>query len=345
MRPSDKNHAEHAKRGIIGIRRLRNLLGDHHDAQLARPLHDHATRPRLRRLLRVHGRDRLRRFRNRAVILLDELQRLRRIEVADDRHGRIVRPVKRVVKRTQLFDRHFFEIAAPADRAVMIRMREKRGRPHFLLKRLGRIVLAAFVFVSHDRHFRPAVILAQPQISHAIGFEHDGHRQILRANGFEVIRAIERRRRVRHRSGALEQLIVAIAGLLVVLARALEHQMLEQMSRSGRAVRLISRANAIRDHHRHRRRRMIRQQEHGQAIRVEPVLRNPLHRPHVRETGRYRGSCGRACRRDREQSCNENVALDQRAFIHMRIRKLRGNRTGNRWAGPHDKEFSDGRTS
>ena len=80
-----------------------------------------------------------------------------------------------------------------------------------------------------------------------------------------------------------EQLIVAVAGLLVVLARALEHQVLEQMSRSGRAIRFIARADAIGDHHRDRRRRMIGQQEHRQAVGVEPVFGNSLFGPHMRE--------------------------------------------------------------
>ena len=217
-------------------------------------------------------------------MLLHQLERFRRIEVADDRSRRVIRPIKRVVELLQLLDRHILDVAPPTDRRVMIRMRDVRGREDLLLQRLRRLVLADLKFIPHHRHLRLPVRVAQPKISHPIRFHRHVAVEMFAADVRVVVRAIEPRRRVVNAADPFQQLIDARAFLAIELRRALEHQMLEQVRRARRAGDFVSRSDAIRHHERQRRARVIGLHQHLQPVAVEPVLGNIADRFHKRES-------------------------------------------------------------
>src|SRR6187549_740076 len=104
------------------MQRARNLVTDSDNPQFTRALHRHPARASLIWLLRVHRGNGLRGFRDGAVMLLDQLQRLRRLEVSDNRGRRVIRPVKGPIKFLELLDWHMLDVAAPSDRGVMIGM-------------------------------------------------------------------------------------------------------------------------------------------------------------------------------------------------------------------------------
>ena len=62
-------------------------------------------------------------FGTRPKYCVDQLHRLRRIEVADDRDRRVLRHVVGVVEFAHVVDRGRLEIRHAADRRVLVRMR------------------------------------------------------------------------------------------------------------------------------------------------------------------------------------------------------------------------------
>ena len=123
---------------------------------------------------------------------------------------------------------------------MMVRVRQKCGGPDLFFQRFSRIVLAALVFVAHDRHFGATVVFPQAQIAHAIRLQSDGQREILRTNCFVIIRPVQIGGSIRVSARPLEQLIESRAGLFVVFSRAFEHEVLEQMSCAGCSIRFVS---------------------------------------------------------------------------------------------------------
>src|SRR5687768_6161404 len=101
--------------------RIGAFVRNHHRAELARTLEDDATRAFLGRLFRVELRDRMRRTRVLAVVLLDQRQGGLWLDVAHNGDRRVVRPIEGFIERTQLLDRYVLDVAAPADGAVVIR--------------------------------------------------------------------------------------------------------------------------------------------------------------------------------------------------------------------------------
>ena len=258
--------AEHLHCRPVGVRGLRDLVCDGDDAEFAAALHDGAARAGLLGFLGVDLRDRVRGLRDRAVVLCDFRECRGGIELADDGDGRIVRPVEGVVKFAELCDRHLLDVAAPADRVVMVRVREERRAPQLLVERVARFVFAALEFIPHHDHLRPAILLAQREIAHPIGLDLDEQRQRVRRDRGKIICAIEPRGCIRLRADALEHLIEAHALAAVEFLRAFEHEVLEQVRRARRPGHFIARADMVGDHESHHRCGFFRQQQNAEAV-------------------------------------------------------------------------------
>ena len=165
----------------------------------------------------------------------------------------------------------------------MVGQRHEGGRRHLLHQHVVGIVLAAFVFIAHHRHFRLPVGLVQPQMTHAVGFDGDIAFEVFAADGREVIGAVERGAGIELAADALEVLLDAVALRIVEAVAALEHQVFEQMRGSGGAGHLVARADLIGHLKGHHRRGMVGHQQHREAVAVEPVLVDAAQRLHVAE--------------------------------------------------------------
>ncbi len=116
---------------------------------------------------------------------------MRRVEITDRCDGRIVRPVERIVELAQLLDRHLLDVAAPADRHMVIRLRLESGSEDLFVEGVARAVLSALVFIANDRHLCLAIGLTQPQVAHPVGLDRDIAFELVLADGGEIVGAVE----------------------------------------------------------------------------------------------------------------------------------------------------------
>ena len=158
-----------------------DVIRDDHRRQRPRFLHDGALLLRHRRLLRDVARHRPRRLRHAAEVLVDQLQRLRRVEVADDRHGGVFRHVVGAVEVAHVLDRRRFEIRHAADRRMLVRMHQERVVVDDFREPAVRLVLDAHpALFLDDLALAPERRVVDAQRRHAIGLEPQHQRQVVR---------------------------------------------------------------------------------------------------------------------------------------------------------------------
>src|SRR5687768_13719915 len=109
-----------------------------------------------------------------------------------------------------------------------------------------RLVFAFALFVLHDASLliEPSLIDDPEQMSHAVRFHPQGGIERRGRHVLEVVGAVEVRRAV-ERGGA--NLLERPEVLVVVMLGALEHQMFEQMRKTGLARPLVLRPDVIPD--------------------------------------------------------------------------------------------------
>src|SRR5688500_12282709 len=118
---------------MIGMQRRWSLIGNLNNTNFPRTLDRDAAGAGLWRLLSIEFRDRFWRTRDCAEILFDQAKRHLGLEIADDRDGGVIRPIERIIEFAEFFDRDLLDVGTPADRRMMIRVRNERGGPHFLV--------------------------------------------------------------------------------------------------------------------------------------------------------------------------------------------------------------------
>ena len=183
---------------------------------------------------------------------------------------------------------------------MMIGMGREGGGVDFLDQRLIGGVFAAFEFVADDRHLGLAVLLAQPEMAHAIGL--DGHVafEVVAGDVGVVVGAVARGGGVVAAADTFEVLVDRVALGAVEFRAALEHQVFEQVGGAGDAEAFVARAHAIGDHEREHRRGVILQQQHAEAVARELVFGDPAERADGLETGGRRGLGGGEARGEGE---------------------------------------------
>ncbi len=160
----------------------------------------------------------------------------------------------------------------------------KRHRRHALVDASVRLVLALALFVLHDAALLVELVLADraEQMAHAVRFHPQRHVERGGRHGLEIVRAVEPGRAVLvGRAGELER----AEEFVLVILRALEHQVLEEMREAGLARRLVGRADVIPDADRDDRRLVIFADDDG-----EPVRQREARERNVDRVGRR---CGR----------------------------------------------------
>ena len=231
----------------------------------------------LQRLFRDIARHRARGFRHPAQILIHQLHGLRRIEIADEHHGRVLRHVIGAVELAHVIDRRRLQILHAADRRVHVGMNRERLGVDDLVQAAVRLVVDAHpALFLHDVAFRRERVLVYPQRRHSIGFEPQDHRQVLRRQRFPEHRFIV---------GRIGIALAADAGnhrrvlLRPDVFRALEHQVLEKVREACASRFLVLGADVIPKLQVHDRRRMVFFQDEREAVCQSRDLVLQLRRP------------------------------------------------------------------
>jgi hypothetical protein len=146
------------------------------------------------------------------------------------------------------------------------------GGHHFLDEGLEGRVLAALELVADDGHLGFPLVVVEDEVAHAVGLHADDHVEVLAAEGLVVVGAVEPGGGVVLGAGALEDAVDDLAVGLVVVLRALEHEVLEQVGGAGGAGDLVAGADAVGDHEGHDRGGAVRHEEDLEAVGVEAVF-------------------------------------------------------------------------
>jgi hypothetical protein len=194
------------------------------------------------------------------------------VERPDEDEGSVVRVIERVVEAAQAIDRGVLDVAAPADGRVMVRMLAKRDRERLLEQHVERFVLPAFELVAHHGHLGRQVLGAQHRAAHPVGLQLERQVEMLRRQDLVVARAVEPGGGVEVCADPFENAGDRPPFGGVETLRTLEHQVLEQVRRSGVAHRLVSRAHVVHQAHRHDRDLGLRKQQHVQTVGLQPQL-------------------------------------------------------------------------
>ncbi len=130
-------------------------------------------RPALAELLRLSGRNlrELRAARDVPEVLVHQRERLLGIEIADDNHGRVVRPVEGSVILVELVARDRLHVMPPADGRPLIRVRLERGGIEFVVDQVVRVVFIPFELRAHDYLFRLELLRVNQAVHHAVGLD------------------------------------------------------------------------------------------------------------------------------------------------------------------------------
>ena len=130
----------------------------------------------------------------RAEVLLDQLLGRRDVDVADDRHARVVRRVELAEEPPHVVQLHRLDVLVRSDDVAVVRvaLREQRLHQRFFGKSVRLVLDALAPLVADDVLLvreRGLVDLLE-QIAHAIGFEPQRQLELVRRHGLEVVRAV-----------------------------------------------------------------------------------------------------------------------------------------------------------
>ena len=143
-------------------------------------------------------------------------------------------------------------------------------RLHLLGEQRLRVALdARAALLQHDVALRPDHRVGQDQVAHPVGLELHHGAQRARRDGLVIGGVVVRGEGVLAAADVGDSR-VELAGLVV--GRALEHQMFEEMRDAGLAGRLVGAADLVPDHVRDERRAMVGNDDDFHAVVEQEVL-------------------------------------------------------------------------
>ena len=226
----------------------------------------------LGRLHRVDLGDRARGRRNASKVPGDHFESRTLVEITDHERRRVIGMVEGVVELLQSLGRDAFDVAAPPDRRMVVRMLSKGGRERLLVEHLERRVLAALELVADDRHLRLPILVPQQRPAHARGLDPHGDLELVGGDRLVVVGAVKPGRRVEASAERFEHRRDRRPPVAVVLRCPLEHQVLEQMSRAGVSDGFVAAPDVIDDRERHHGCDPILEQQEFQAVGAQAEL-------------------------------------------------------------------------
>ena len=189
--------------------------------------------------------------RNSAEMLLDVLQRLVGIDVADDDQRGVRRDVVAPVVSVQIVARHRLQIRQPADRRMVIGMHLERRRRHLGVEQLLGIVLAALQLRDDHGALGLAVRGIVEAAVHPLGLDEQHPIERVLRRRFEVGRLVDPGVAVPAAAELLDDALHLVAGNVL---RPLEVHVLAPVRHAGHARPLVLGADAIPAPHRRQRR-------------------------------------------------------------------------------------------
>ena len=223
----------------------------------------------------------------RTEILLDELLRLRGIEVADDGDARVVRRVVAPEELARIGQTRRLNVRMRSDDGGVVGMRLRIEQVDQLLFRVSvRTVLHRLAPLVADHILLVGELLRidrVEEIPHAIRFDPERQLEPVGGNRLEVVRPVVVRRAVDvGRARRFEHLEVRV---LRRVLRPLEHQVFEQMCEARASLHFVGRADVIPEIHRDNRQPVILAEDD-----LEPVRKRVLLELNLRHVGR-RAAC------------------------------------------------------
>ena len=157
-----------------------------------------------------------------------------------------------------------FEILDAADARPLVRMHEiGRRRDRVVEAAIRRRQHALAIFLLDHRALGLEVALVDIEVGHALGLGPQQAFEVVRRHDLVVGRHVVGREGV---VGAAHVLGQPSDGLGLHVARALEHQVLEEMREAGAPLRIVLRADVVPDLHADRRARMVFDGHHLQPV-------------------------------------------------------------------------------
>ena len=188
------------------------------------------------------------------------------LKIARDAEDRIVRDVVRAEKRRHVGQPGGREVGHRADHAVVIRMigRIKRLEQRLLGLAIGHVVdrLAALVLDHVALVVEPLLRHRRQQEAHPIGLEPERQLECVAGHGLVIDRVVLARRAVQVGAQLLERHEV----IAVVVLRALEHHVLEEVGKAGSAGLFVLRADPVPEIDRDDRRLVVFVKQDRQAV-------------------------------------------------------------------------------
>ena len=283
--------AEHAhqdvERGVVGVAAGGDAVQGADQRRFAAAAQGDGARAVLHRLHGVERRQRARRARDRAEVLLHQLQRARGLETPGDDQQRVVGLVPGAVEALEARNRHVLDVRSRADDRVAVVVPAEGELERALEQHRAGVVLAHLELVAHHRHLALEIGLGDERVDHPVRFHAERPLQVglARRHGLEVVGAVVGGGAVPARAAAGE-----LALEVGMVRRALEHHVLEQVRHALLAVALVARADQVGDVHRHGVGAGVRHGEDAQAV-VEPVFGHALDRGDLLRRFGGRGSC------------------------------------------------------
>jgi hypothetical protein len=181
-------------------------------------------------------------------------------------------------ERVHLVELHRLQVGNLADRRPVIgviRRKERRQQRH-RRQAVGAVFIILPPLVEHDLTLVRELRLGQrrQQITHSIRFHPQRELERAGRHHFPIVGAVGVGRSVERRTGALQRLEIPA----VVVLRALEHQVLEQVREAGLPGPLVLRADVIPQVHRHDRTGVVLVQQDLEPVRQRVFREGDLHR-------------------------------------------------------------------
>ncbi len=298
------------ERGRIGAGRRRDEPGHAHRRQRhVRPLLGELLQLFAGRLLHGDARDRQVRMRNRAEVFVDPHVELRLVEVADNHEDGVVGAVERSMKGLHVGKRGGVEVLDAADAGALVWMHRVRirfdGVPEAAVRRGQDAVAELFL---DDVALRLEVRVADVEGGHAIAFGPEQGLEVIRRDDLVILRGVVTRGGIVVPADVFSE---AVHHLRRHVLRALEHQMLEEMSEAAAAGRVVLRADAVPDLDGHGRTGLVLDRVDVQSVRQRAMF--VLDRRHVEllrcvRLGFRLRRCERRAR-DRKRNDTKNEAV------------------------------------
>ena len=214
-------------------------------------------------------------LRNVFKIFFDFGEGFRGFEIADERQDSVVGRIVRLEKLRHVIEARRVQVVHRTHRGVFVReIVVGQVFENFVRFSIRLIIHAQAALFLDGAALVVEIGLRDSQGAHAVGFEEQGHVELIGRHALVIIRQVVAGRAVHVAAVHVhEDQVFALAHVL----RALEHHVFKEMRKSRVAGQLVSRSDVVDDAERHRRRRMVFREHDAQAVLQRVLLDGNLY--------------------------------------------------------------------